>query len=98
MRLNAPKQITWWIALIIEVIGVLAYFIAIPVLSGIVFWILLIGFVLLFLGHIFRESIKYMEDKFIKQEQKIKDLYDHNNHLRKNLVTIYINIPNPLKH
>jgi hypothetical protein len=50
MRLNAPKQITWWISLIIEVIGVLAYFIAIPVLSGIVFWILLVGFVLLFLG------------------------------------------------
>lgn len=50
MRLNAPKQITWWIALIVEVIGILAYFIAIPVLSGIVFWILLIGFVILFLG------------------------------------------------
>ncbi len=50
MTLNAPKQITWWIALIVELIGVLAYFVAIPVLTGIVFWILLIGFVILFLG------------------------------------------------
>ena len=30
MRLNAPKKITWWIAVILGVVGVIANFVTIP--------------------------------------------------------------------
>ena len=52
MKLNAPKQATWLIALLLAVVGVIAYFVAIPVLSGISFWLVLVAFVLLVLGTI----------------------------------------------
>jgi hypothetical protein len=52
VKLNAPKQVTWLIALLLAVVGVIAYFVAIPVLSGISFWLVLVAFVLLFLGTI----------------------------------------------
>jgi hypothetical protein len=47
MDLSAPKQITWLIALVIGVIGVLAYLVTIPVLSGFAFWIVVVALVLL---------------------------------------------------
>ena len=47
MNLSAPKQITWLIALVIGVIGVLAYLVTIPVLSGFAFWIVVVAWVLL---------------------------------------------------
>jgi hypothetical protein len=47
MELSAPKQITWLIALVIGVIGVLAYLVTIPVLSGFAFWIVVVALVLL---------------------------------------------------
>jgi hypothetical protein len=47
MELSAPKQITWWIALIIGVIGVVANLVTIPVLSGFAFWIVVVALVLL---------------------------------------------------
>jgi hypothetical protein len=50
MKLNAPKQATWLIALLLAVVGVVAYFVAIPVPSGISFWLVLVAFVLLFLA------------------------------------------------
>ncbi len=45
MKLSAPKLITWWIALIIGVIGIIANFVTIPVLSGFAFWLVVIGLV-----------------------------------------------------
>lgn len=35
MKLSAPKQITFWIAVVLAVLGVLASLVTIPVLSGI---------------------------------------------------------------
>ncbi len=50
MRLNAPKQITWWIALIIGAIGIIGRFVIIPVISPYAFWLVVVAFLLLFLG------------------------------------------------
>lgn len=50
MRLSAPKVITWWVALIVGVVGILASLVAIPVLSGFAFWLVVIGFVLLLIA------------------------------------------------
>jgi nicotinamide riboside transporter PnuC len=50
MKLSAPKQITWWIALVVGVVGVLAFLTPIPVLSGFAFWLVVVAFVLLILA------------------------------------------------
>jgi hypothetical protein len=50
MRLNAPKKITWWIAVGVGVVGVLAELVAIPVLSAFAFWLVAAAFVLLALA------------------------------------------------
>ena len=52
MKLSAPKQITFWVAVVVGVIGLLASFVAIPVLSGYAFWIVVLGFVILVLGNV----------------------------------------------
>ena len=50
MSLSAPKQITWWIALIVGVVGIVAQLVTIPVLSGLAFWLVVVAFVLLVLA------------------------------------------------
>lgn len=50
MKLSAPKKNTFWIALVIAIIAVVASFVSIPVLTINAFWVLLIAFVLLLLG------------------------------------------------
>ncbi len=45
--MNAPKKITWLIAVIAGALGIIGHFISIPVVSGIAFWLLTGGFVLL---------------------------------------------------
>lgn len=50
MRLTAPKQITWFIALILGVLGFLGFLVTIPVLSGLAFWLVLVGLVLLLIA------------------------------------------------
>jgi heme/copper-type cytochrome/quinol oxidase subunit 1 len=52
MKLNKPKVITWWIAVILGVLGVIANFVAIPILSGIAFWLVVIGLALLALANV----------------------------------------------
>lgn len=47
MQLSAPKQITWWIAIALVVIGIIAQLVTIPVLSGLAFWIVVVAAVLL---------------------------------------------------
>ncbi|NMC13095.1 MAG: hypothetical protein GYA34_09460 [Chloroflexi bacterium] len=54
MELSEPKQITFWIAVIIAVLGVLAQLITIPVLSGIAFWLVVIAFIILMLGNLLK--------------------------------------------
>jgi len=50
MKLSAPKKVTWWVALIVGVVGILANFVTIPFLSEYAFWLVVIGFVLLVLA------------------------------------------------
>jgi len=52
MNLNEPKVITFWIAVVIAVVALIAYFVTIPVLSGISFWLLAIAFVVLAAGNV----------------------------------------------
>jgi hypothetical protein len=47
VKLSAPKQVTWWIALVVGVVGVLAHLVTIPVLSGFAFWLVVVAFALL---------------------------------------------------
>lgn len=55
MKLNAPKQITWIISLILGVLGLLGNLVSIPVISGISFWLVLVGLVLLLLATYFKD-------------------------------------------
>jgi len=50
MKLNAPKQITWLISLVLGILGLLGQLATIPVISGIAFWLVLIGLALLLLA------------------------------------------------
>jgi hypothetical protein len=50
MKLQAPKNITFWIAVILAVLGFLGKLITIPFISTYDFWFVLVGFVLLVLG------------------------------------------------
>ncbi len=54
MKLSKPKNITWWIAVIVGVVGIIANLITIPVLSGIAFWLVAVAFVLLALATYFK--------------------------------------------
>jgi hypothetical protein len=51
MRLTPPKKIVFWISVILAVLGLIAYFVSIPFLSEYKFWVVFIGYVLLFLGN-----------------------------------------------
>ena len=48
MKPSAPKMITWWISVILVVIGILGKLKTIPGISAdMAFWLVVIGFVLL---------------------------------------------------
>lgn len=47
MKLSAPKQLTFWIAVVVAVIGLISALVTIPVLSGFALWIVVLGFVIL---------------------------------------------------
>ncbi len=55
MKLSAPKITTWWIAVILGILGVLAKLVTIPVLSGIAFWLVVAGLVLLILATLLKD-------------------------------------------
>jgi len=50
MKLSAPKQITWYVALALFVIGLIASLFTIPVLTNLAPWLALIGLGLLLLA------------------------------------------------
>ncbi|MBN1146568.1 MAG: hypothetical protein JXA78_04885 [Anaerolineales bacterium] len=52
MELNEPKVITFWIAVALAVIGLIAELVTIPVLSGFAFWLVVIAFILLAAGNL----------------------------------------------
>jgi hypothetical protein len=51
MKLSAPKLITFWIAVILVVLGVLGL-LAVAALEPYAFWLVLIGFVVLAAGNL----------------------------------------------
>lgn len=55
MKLSRPKNITWWIAVVLGVLGILATILPIASLSAYAFWLVAAGFVLLALGTILRD-------------------------------------------
>jgi len=51
MNLSEPKATTFWIAVVLAVVGVLGY-LAVAAIAPYSFWILLVGFVVLALGNL----------------------------------------------
>ena len=47
MKLNPPKQVTWVIALILGILGILAYLLPLGGISALAFWLVVIAFLLL---------------------------------------------------
>jgi len=56
MKLSAPKFITWFISLLLGVLGILLYLnvLAIPFLTPYIFWLVVAGFGLLILATLFK--------------------------------------------
>ena len=50
MKLSEPKIITFWIAVVFAVLGVLG-FLAVAALEPFAFWLVLVGFIILALGN-----------------------------------------------
>ena len=50
MRLSAPKKTTWWIAVIVGVIGTIGLFVTLPVVGANAKFLVLFGFALLALA------------------------------------------------
>ncbi|MBW2180707.1 MAG: hypothetical protein JRG81_10125 [Deltaproteobacteria bacterium] len=50
MNLSAPKQVVWIIAAVLGILGIVGKFVAIQFISSNAFWLVAVGFVLLFLG------------------------------------------------
>lgn len=50
MKLTPPKQVTWWVAVVVGVLGFLGSLFTIPGISGISFWLVFIGFAVLVLA------------------------------------------------
>jgi hypothetical protein len=52
MNLSAPKQITFWIAVILGVLGILGTLVPTIGLGSFAGWLLMIGFIVLVLGNL----------------------------------------------
>jgi hypothetical protein len=50
MKLSSPKTVTWWVAVVVGVLGILGNFVTLPVVSGFAFWFVAIAFVILALA------------------------------------------------
>ena len=51
MKLTPPKKITFWVSVALGVLGLIGYFVTIPVLTTLAFWLVLAGLVLLVLAN-----------------------------------------------
>jgi len=51
MKLNPPTKVVFWLSTVLAVLGILGNFITLPFISGISFWLVAAGFVLLWLGN-----------------------------------------------
>jgi hypothetical protein len=52
MQLSAPKQITFWIAVVVAVVGLLGALLKVSVLDTWGIWVLALGFVILAIGNL----------------------------------------------
>jgi hypothetical protein len=50
MKLSAPKVVTWWIALVLVILGLIGQFGVVAAIAPYGFWLVLIGAVLLLLA------------------------------------------------
>ena len=51
MKLSAPKQISWIIALVLGILGLLGMLVpTLPLIGGLAFWLVLVGLVLMLLA------------------------------------------------
>ena len=50
MRLTRPKVITWWIAVVLGVLGFLGHYGILAALAGYAFWLVTAGLILLVLA------------------------------------------------
>lgn len=53
MKLSPPKKVTFWVAVVVAVLGLIANFVpGLPVLGGLGFWLVVVAFVLLALANL----------------------------------------------
>lgn len=52
MKLNTPKNVTFYVAVVLAVLGLLGTFVTIPVVTGMAFWFVVVGFVVLAAGNL----------------------------------------------
>jgi hypothetical protein len=55
MKLTRPKVITWWIALILGVLGLIGHLGVIAALSPYAFWLIAVGLALLLLATLIKD-------------------------------------------
>jgi hypothetical protein len=55
MKLSAPRQITWLIAVVVGGLGILGNFASVPVVSPNAFWFVTGGFALLVVATLFKD-------------------------------------------
>ena len=55
MKLSAPHEITWWIAVVLGVLGILGTLTRIQFVSANAFWLVAFAFVLLALATLFKD-------------------------------------------
>lgn len=49
--MKAPKSLTFWIAIILGVLGIVGHFVTLPFITTYEYWLLLVGFVILALAN-----------------------------------------------
>ncbi len=54
MRLNQPKKWVWFVSIIVGVVGIIASFLNIPVVSEYSIWLVVIGWLLLILSTVLK--------------------------------------------
>ncbi|MBT4001686.1 MAG: hypothetical protein HOF10_00015 [Chloroflexi bacterium] len=50
MKLSGPKTVTWWVAIVLGVLGILGTFMTIPFFTDNAFWTVAAGFIVLALA------------------------------------------------
>ena len=81
LKLSEPKVVTFWIAVILAVLGILAFLGTIPGLSSYAFWLVAAGFVLLALANLIERSLAFwmgdelfLIEKFAPLQGKVRSL------------------------